>query len=302
MLTPRKKLLLKLLPGAFLLAVLWISFHNSRCGGGDSPQTTSAPVTNAPVGATVDGTAYVDGKPSRNLSLVFTRLSTSGEYSLPFLVTSDQRGELSAHLDPDRTFFVHPISDAFQGIQILRPPHTRLSIQFTSVPSLTGTVIDHKDNPVEAAQVTCEERSTGRVHRTLTDKQGRFLFHLPSLVFCTLVAQTHLFLPSEAQIAAPESKNVLLRLSPKSGITVEVLDESGNPLPKAEVAISGPGIWPPLVDFTNPSGTVHFADLIPGVFSVSASSGRLVGEMEGLDIEGGKKSVVHLTLTEGVFL
>ena len=101
-----------------------------------------------------------------------------------------------------------------------------------------GRVLDSEENPLEFASLQLGNRILGR-----TNKEGAFLCFLldeePQTLLIQHEACSILFLHD--YVAPADGRPVEFRLSPAHNVTIEVVDESGRPVPQAEVWIQQEG-------------------------------------------------------------
>ncbi|HSC86424.1 MAG TPA: carboxypeptidase regulatory-like domain-containing protein, partial [Polyangiaceae bacterium] len=106
----------------------------------------------------------------------------------------------------------------------------------------------------------------------------------------------------EPYVAESEA-DLLVRLRPVMGLRVRVLDE-GQPRPRAQVRVSGLGLWPPRVVETGADGSVDIQGLAAGNYVLGAEAGdRVTLEDTAVELLGERgQREVTLVLGPGRFV
>ncbi|MFO0551387.1 MAG: carboxypeptidase regulatory-like domain-containing protein [Polyangiaceae bacterium] len=101
----------------------------------------------------------------------------------------------------------------------------------------------------------------------------------------------------------PEDHPLEIRLEKLGGFDVHVVDSRGDPVPFAEVLLSGPGIWPARSTHTDETGHAVIVGLYGGLYDLKARAGDLVSPTElGARLPHGELVEKKLVLYDGRFI
>jgi hypothetical protein len=289
----------------FLITLaIFITKHCSSTPAGPVEETKHKTIPTQVSHALILSTITIDGTPLPQIDLEIQAIPQPGKISIGVPHKTDKKGNLTiSSLPPGRYTVTTKSNHVLKTTKITQiPQKSPLILKIQLLEKKAGIAIDGVGTPVSQAAITCELKKTGKVVSTISNSDGSFSIYILAGDFCTLNGSKKGYMPPSPIVISPSLRKVKLIFQPVSTVTLEVLDENEKPIPYATVAIGGPGIWPPLLDRTGSNGRLNLHKLNSGIFSISAWSEDLVADLEGIEIEPGKKTVIHIHLKKGVFL
>ncbi|HSN29742.1 MAG TPA: carboxypeptidase regulatory-like domain-containing protein, partial [Kofleriaceae bacterium] len=188
----------------------------------------------------------------------------SGAYELDDLLATDYRLHADAHGFKPAAEKLHLAAGAHQTQDLALPG---------GGVELAGTVADIAGGPIAHAQLRAGD-ALGE-----TDDQGAFSLWVDSgSVYLEVTADG--YAPASWNGAAPDRAEI--KLSPESSLSGRVVLPSGDPLPDAQVEISGTDWRMPTVDVTSAEdGSFHADRLAPGRYTITVRAPHAYGASDG---------------------
>ncbi len=188
----------------------------------------------------------------------------TGAYELDDLLATDYRLHANAHGFKPAAEKLHLAAGARQTKDLALPG---------GGVELAGTVADIAGGPIAHAQLRAGD-ALGE-----TDDQGTFSLWVDSgSIYLEVTADG--YAPASWNGAAPDRAEI--KLSPESSLSGRVVLPSGDPLPDAQVEISGTDWRMPTVDVTSAEdGSFHADRLAPGRYTITVRAPHAYGASDG---------------------
>jgi protocatechuate 3,4-dioxygenase beta subunit len=197
----------------------------------------------------------------------------------------------------------------------LAAPEETLDVSLPRAVPVEGTVVDEDGKPVAGASLFMfgpaddpeDEDGEPRFTYASADSDGAFLLDAPQPGGYRIKLEHTDFLVAEETVTAP-LQGARLVMSSGASVRVEVVDETGAPVPDVEVQVQPEVLTPSSrerLDDTDETGTVTLRGLSPGPHTVVATLTETVPERtakHALELRGSERARVRLQLPSGLRL
>lgn len=182
-----------------------------------------------------------------------------------------------------------------EGTAELPPPERAVTLALRPASALTVRVVDDDGKPILDASVSV--RTTDPLpHVVLTDAEGRATLDRLGPPPWNVTVEGEGYDSVSRSGVYPDVAPLEIKLERLGGFVVLVVDESGEPVPEAEVFLSGPNVWPARSTTTDEEGKVTITGLYAGLYDLKAREGDRISATD-LSVPLGHGKLIERTLT-----